>query len=882
MKIIQRRNKNNDVCFPALAKLAVFVLSSITGSYAWANNSSVQTPYIARNVEFDPSFLNLENSTAIDLNRFANGAAALPGKYHVAIYVNNDPVGNEEVELRSREDKSVYPCLTSTIIKSINFNYDTLPKDVLAPLSENGQCLDLHKQLPQADALFDSGDQRLDIVIPQLYMNRLARGSTNPQLWDKGVTALMLGYNLNGYSSESQGSSYQSFFAGINAGLNLGGWYLRHNGSYSGVENGEKKYNSINTYVQRDFPTLKARALIGQANTTGQVFDTLPFSGAQLASDDRMLPDSQRGYAPEIRGIARTNAEVTVRQNGQIIYQTTVSPGAFLIDDIFPTGYGGNLEVTVREADGNQQVFTVPYASVAQLLRPGSGRFSVTAGELRDESIQEKVPLYQATYQRGLTNLITGYGGVQGSKDYYAAQLGAALGSEMGAVAFDVTQAQAKLGDAGGKTLSGQSYQLSYSKLISETNSNLSVAAYRFSTEGYMDFYNAMRTRDSIKKGYGAENIQRAKNRVTLTASQGLPAGWGQFYISGSLQNYWNSDSRDKQFQMGYNNRYKMLSYSLSATRTYSYVGATQTNFLLNFSFPLGQSDRRSVPQMSLNLNRDSDGNMGEQASLSGSAGGENQFSYGVSAMNANKGAGTSGSATGQYRSSVTNMTASYALGKSYSSLSGSLSGAVVAHPGGVSFSPYISDTYAIIEAPGAQGASVSSYPGVYVDSWGYALVPYLNPYQLNEVSIDPKGMSTEVEIDSTSRKVAPYSGAVVMLKYATRQGTPVLIMATLEGQPVPFGADVFDSKGNGVGSVGQGGEVYARVAEQQDVLTIKWGDGAQQQCRVNYMLMPQAKGQKTTGIQRFNTPCRQIERSNSGPKNLAHNKPTITLKNPS
>lgn len=39
-----------------------------------------------------------------------------------------------------------------------------------------------------------------------------------------------------------------------------------------------------------------------------------------------MLPDSQKGFAPTIRGIARTNAQVTVRQNGYVLYQTYVTP----------------------------------------------------------------------------------------------------------------------------------------------------------------------------------------------------------------------------------------------------------------------------------------------------------------------------------------------------------------------------------------------------------------------------------------------------------------------------------------------------------------------------------------------------------------------------
>lgn len=61
-----------------------------------------------------------------------------------------------------------------------------------------------------------------------------------------------------------------------------------------------------------------------------------------------MLPYSQRGYAPVIRGIANSNAEVSVRQNGYLIYQQNVAPGAFEINDLYSTTNSGDLEVTVK------------------------------------------------------------------------------------------------------------------------------------------------------------------------------------------------------------------------------------------------------------------------------------------------------------------------------------------------------------------------------------------------------------------------------------------------------------------------------------------------------------------------------------------------------
>ncbi|WP_431225430.1 fimbria/pilus outer membrane usher protein [Serratia sp. L9] len=858
----------------AMAIISTFFVASVSAETA------VNTPQeIVKNLEFDASFLNVDDEKSVDLSRFANGSSALPGVYRTALYINEQLVSNTDIEFNARADKSVYPCLTSDIIKNIAFNYDKLPTNFLSQKNNGDQCLDLQNQLPEAQVNYDSNEQRLDILIPQIYMLNTARGTVSPELWDSGVPALLLGYNVNGYTSDSHGTTFNSLFAGVNAGINVGAWYLRHNGSYTRMDNGPSEYSNINTYLQRDIPQLKARVLIGQSNTTGQLFDTLPFTGIQLSSDERMLPESLRGYAPEIRGIARTNARVTVRQSGQVLYETSVTPGEFLINDLYPTGYGGDLNVTVRESDGTEQTFSVPYASVAQLLRPGSSRYSLTAGEVRSDNLREKPALYQGTYQYGLTNAITGYGGLQASQDYYALQLGAAVGTPIGALAFDVTQARTHLGNStnangqhqSGNSLSGQSYQISYSKLISETNSNLSLAAYRFSTNGYMDFMTAMQTRDAVAQGYSPDWISRAKNRFTVTAGQGLPENWGQLYISGSVQNYWNKEGSEKQYQVGYNNRYKSLSYGLSANRSYSSLGMTQTNYLLSFSLPLGSSGQSHTPQLRLDLAHDTSGRTGQQVAVSGTAGQENQFSYGVTAMNANQGIGSSGSVSGNYRSPVAALSSTYSTGKGYQSASAGINGTVIGHAGGVTFTPYTSDTFALVEAKGAEGASVSSYPGVRIDSRGYALVPYLNPYQMNDVSIDPKGTSSNVELDNTSQKVAPYSGAVVKVKYTTKQGTPILINATYQGEPLSFGADVFDSKGNSVGSVGQGGQLYARVAQEKGQLRVKWGEGSEMQCTVSYMMMPQAKGQKQSQIQQFNSTCSALGDNTPAEKRLAN-----------
>lgn len=810
-------------------------------------------------VTFDPTFLYSLGHDSIDLSRFAQSGTALPGTWPTDIFVNGEQVSHENVKFTEQADKSVQPCLSTVLLKKINFDYSQLSPSIKSAIAKKNACYLVKDLVAQAGLKYDPGTQRLDISIPQAMMLNNARGYVSPELWDKGVPALLLGYNANYYTNRSNGKTSNSAYTGINAGLNVGPWYLRHDGSYIWQENYGGHYQTRNNYVQRDIPAISGRVLLGQTSTQGLLFDTLPFRGIELYSDDRMLPQSRRGYAPDIHGTARTNARVTVRQSGRVIYETTVSPGAFVIDDLYPTGYGGNLDVTVTEADGSVQTFSVPYASVTQLLRPGTQRYDIVAGKLNDPSLSIKPTLYQATYQRGLTNILTGYGGIQGGgTDYYAIQGGLAISTPIGAIAADVTTARTHLSTVESGGSSGQSYQLSYSKYLPDTNSNLTLAAYRFSTSGYYDFTTAMQAINEERNGGSARNIWRPKNRFNATLSQGLEDGWGQIYLTGYSQNYWNNNNTDIQYQMGYSNNWKNLNYSVSAGRVRNTDGHMETNWLLNLSLPLGREGSTNAPMLTAAVNHDGNGRTGEQLSLSGTNGNDNQFGYGLNASHYNQGTGNSMALNGAWRAPYTNVTAAYGTGKNYQNASVGLSGTLISWPWGIVSTPYTGDTFAIVEAKGAKGAKVSGYTGVHIDSWGHAAVPYLNPYEFNVITIDPKGLPDDVELENTSDRVAPYSGAVSKIVFKTKQGIPLLILAKREnGEPVTFGANVYDSLGNTVGSVGQAGQIFARVSKERDTLKVKLGDNNVGECTVNYILPALPKNGKTTSVTRFDSVCK-------------------------
>lgn len=839
-----------------LLKLLCCINVVLSLQYAVAGETESPSTDSSGNYEFNDAFVNRSGAQVVDLQRFANGASVLPGIYKIIVTLNTERLTISEIEFRAGKNNVVDACIPAKVFELISFKKEQIKFTQWDVLTDNNKCTRIQDIIPEATQEFDSEAQQLNLSIPQVYINKLPRGSVPPSMWDSGIPALMLGYNMNAYESKNSNYESKSFYASINSGLNIGAWYLRHNGSYNWMQDQGGHYNVLNTYLQRDIPAIWGRLAAGQLNTSGQLFDTLPISGAQVASDDRMLPQSQRGYAPEIRGVAKTNAKVTVKQSGQTIYETTVSPGAFVISDLYPTGYGGNLDVSIEEADGSQQNFSIPYSSVSQLLRPGSIHYSLSAGKLRSESVSDDPTFTEVTWQQGFTNHLTGYAGVQANQDYQAVKVGAALGFPIGAVAFDVTQSKARLPDRG--DMSGQSYQISYSKLIDATNSNITLAAYRFSSSGYMDYLTAMETRDDLNHGHDGNQIQREKNRFTLNLSQGLKEGWGQLYISATLENYWNQGSAERQYQIGYSNSYKWVNYSLNVSRSQDEWGASQTRYFLNFSFPLWESHDmgRYAPQLSMSYNQDSDGNASEQAILSGNLGEQNQYSWSVSGSHDDN-AGTTGNVGGTYNGSFASLSATYSKGRDYHSASVGMSGTLVAHSGGITLSPYTGDTFTLVEAKGAEGAAIPSYPGVAIDRFGYALFPATNPYQLNDVVIDPKGISENAELENTSQKIVPRYGAVVKAKFDARQGRPVLIQANYGGKTLPFGADVFDDNDISVGVVSQGSLIYARVPNDKGNLHIKWGDDENEQCSVSYALAPETENTKKTTLKQFVESCR-------------------------
>lgn len=163
----------------------------------------------------------------------------------------------------------------------------------------------------------------------------------------------------------------------------------------------------------------------------------------------------------------------------------------------------------------------------------------------------------------------------------------------------------------------------------------------------------------------------------------------------------------------------------------------------------------------------------------------------------------------------------------------------MVLHGGGINFGPPVGEGFALVQAPGAQGARVGSGAGIKVAGNGYALLPQISPYRWNSIDLDPSGLPLEVELLRTSQRVAPTAGGIVRVPFEVRRERTLFIDATdALGQPLPFAAVVQTEDGTPAGAVGQGGVIQLRGAHDSGTLIVD-PDGAHR-CRIDYR-MPDA-----------------------------------------
>lgn len=822
----------------------------------------------ARTYSFDASMLK-GGGKGVDLTLFEEGAQ-LPGIYPIDIILNGSRVDSRDMAFRTEKDAEGKTYLKTCLTREMLAHYGVMTEEYPELFhgddgKEADACAEL-SVIPQATETYQFASQQLLLSIPQVALRPPLRGIAPEALWDDGIPAFLLNWQANTSRSEYRGYGKlvtDNYWVTLEPGINLGPWRVRNLTTWNRSSGQPGLWESAYIRAERGINSLRSRLTLGEDYTPSDIFDSVPFRGVMLGSDESMVPYNQREFAPVVRGIARTQARIEVRQNGYLIDSRTVAPGAFALTDLPLTGSGGDLQVTVQESDGTAQVFTVPYTTPAIALREGYMKYSIAGGEYRssDDAVEHS-PLGQMSVMYGLPWGLTAFGGAQMSSHYQSAALG--LGWSMGRLgAVSVDGIHSRGQQKGRDTETGETWRLRYNKSFELTNTDLTAARYQYTSSGFHTLSDVLSTfRNDNFRAYSYSGDR--SRRTTLRLNQYLGSlGYMSFY--GSRDEFRHNRQKQDSFGMSYGTSWKNISWYVNWSRNYStnayyQRGHIEDSINLWMNIPLGQwiGGRDNDINVTTQTQRTTGQNTWYETGLNGRAfdrrlywdvseriapGSENNVDS--SRLNL-RWFGTYGELAGMY---------------SYSSyirqMSAGISGGMVLHNEGITLGQKGEDTVALVVAPGVNGASVGSLPGVRTDTRGYTLVNHVSPYQENLITLDPTTFPENVEVSQTDTRVVPTKGAVVRAKFITRVGGRALItLSRSDGSRLPFGAVVTEEgkKGQmpgGVGVVGDNGEVYLSGLDETGQLKVQWGRNSS--CRANYRL-PEEK--EATGIFLVRTVC--------------------------
>lgn len=816
-----------------MLKIILLFVSVMLTSLSYAQEATTQSKEVK--FEFDESLLlgySKDGSMDGVLDNLLNQSQWDEGKYNLDIYINDAFFRRTVVDLVS-DQGNVVPCISRPVWQAMG----VLKKHILH--NESMSCA----MASDSSFRLDKAKLNLSIFVPQAYMETKPKGYISPEQWSYGETALFTNYDANYYHSKQnfnhENNENSSLFVGLRTGMNLDDWRVRSQFNYSYNETGKRSQRRLShtrTYAKSALPQWESEITLGQIYTSDNVFDSVSFDGAEIKSDPRMLPMSQRGYAPVIVGMANSVATVTVSQQGREIYQQTVSPGPFEIKDISSPYYRGDFDVLIEEADGKVNSFTVPFNPVPGAMRLGHDRYGLAAGQVNLAGVADEPYFIQGVYERGITNNFTSNAGLRVSEDYLGASLGLVLGTRSGAFGIRSSLSRASIGE---HSYDGWRAGLDYSVGFERTDTTITLASYRYSSRGYRTLSDFARMTQLQSNQQDISLFQSERNFFSLNVDQSLP-GMGRLNFSGSHTIYRGRQDSITQAQLNYSTQLGKASLNIGYLRSFEHDNSTSDNVIsLGITIPFGASHYPTMASFNV---RNADDGTTYQTGLSGQLSAFDNTTYGLSYSSNQDNASTLSMNLNKLSPKAT-YGATLSRGDNYTQWGVSTRGGMVLHQGGINFTESLGDTFAIIKADKATGARIRNSFGGVIDNNGYGIANHLAPYKLNQVSLDPSTMvDPDIELKETQFRLVPTAGAIMLYDVHTMMGKAVLIQIKGETIP-PLGADISDQQGTSLGMVSQSGLAYVRLSKLKGMLFIHWGKNDKQRCVIDYNISDDVKG---------------------------------------
>lgn len=771
----------------------------------------------AETVQFDDSILKSLGISESVANYFSDSAHFTPGKHIVEVMVNGKSQGKMEAVFGNKGEL----CTDSELLQQAGL---VVPFD--APARNKGQCYNYQQSVPSSVVTPVPGSERVELVVPQDQVSSNNMSGIS-KVYDTGGNAGLLNYQAfttkNKYSDSS--STYSQ--AMLEEGLNFSDWLVRSKQMLVDNE-GDKSVDSTYAYLQHTIVSMKKIVQIGQFNISNTPFAGSEITGAQLIPEDNLFGNNGSGVT--VSGIAQTaQARVEVRQSGHLIYSTLVPAGPFNLQDVPVTAANTDLDITVKETDGSRTHFVLPANVIHSGNLERSEGMSMSAGKYRATDGEVNAPMLATIADKWNVNPWLNLGaGSMLAQDYDA------LGITVDTVLFQDILVSANLKESNDTRhdKNGHSTGLSIN-YSTPANIGISGSMTRYSN-GYREL------EDSLQDDFSQYSSEYSANLHWAYPSLGsFNLGFSQSMggDGGDTSRYLNASWGRKFGRVNVNVSWMGLlsseeGHSDNSNGHNDYQTNNGDQLYVNISFPLGKQNISAYSHKqhdTTNTGLQTTGNINDDLSYTVSASHdsserENDFSGSLNSNLHYTKFGISAASNGTDDKNVGVM----------------VSGAVVGHKNGVTFSPYqVKDTFAIADIGShISGVGISTPSGnVWTDHWGRAVIPSLRPYHAARIEMNTASLPDNVDVDNGYGNVSAGHGAVSQVNFQISHVHRAMLTVSMpDGELLKKDTSVVDKHGSYAGTVVEDGLLFINDVDNTDGLFAQNEEG-KNICQIFYNL---------------------------------------------
>lgn len=539
----------------------------------------------------------------------------------------------------------------------------------------------------------------------------------------------------------------------------------------------------LSFYAIDDLPELLRMTLGDAVAQSSALGGAMVVAGASVTREFSLDPYFVRQPLPRLSGSILTPSTLDVYVNGALLRQEQLAPGQFEVRNLPVPGGSGQVSYVVRDAFGRTQEFASPYYAASGVLAAGLSEYGYQVGLRRTNfgtgSFDYDGPALLARHRIGIGDWLTAGYRFESALPANGALLasgGPAVSLALPVGELDVESALSTEGHT-----SGAAVALAYSVFTRRFSAGASLRAM---TARYANV---------------AQPAAADRPLLQLLGSAGAPL---THTLSLTLESQLSS-MRDAGLSTSLALRADLrltndLSLAVSGSRMRAPGSSADFGVFATLLYNFG---RGTSGDFGANAGQKSGASAGVQKSLPAGEG----YAYAVrSTLQDGQSAVTV--AQGQYQGAYGSYLATWSRSGSSQGASATVAGATVLIDDQLMASRPVQDGYALIQVPGLPGVRgyLNNQEIGRTDESGNLLVPSLQPYSANHLSIGDSDIPLSYEIGLTHQLVATPLRGGALVRFDVRKVSTVTGMVRVEGAVPAYGEMVIDARTSPLGGKGE------------------------------------------------------------------------------